>query len=124
MDAWIFRLCLPGEWSAFRESGSFSGNDGDRRDGFVHFSAAPQVAGTAARHYPAEGPLVLMAVDAVVLGDALRWEESRGGALFPHLYGILPLSAVRAWRELAGRDFGFLDGEVQPTEAAGWTCIR
>jgi uncharacterized protein (DUF952 family) len=123
MDAWIFRLCQPEEWSAFRESGAYSGNDGDRRDGFVHFSAAAQVAGTAARHYPAAGPLVLMAIRAEALSDALRWEESRGGARFPHLYGILPLSAVAAWRVLSDRDFSFLDDGSQPTEALGWTFI-
>jgi uncharacterized protein (DUF952 family) len=121
MDAWIFRLCLPGEWSAFRRDGVFSGNDGDRRDGFLHFSAAAQVAATAARHYPAEGPLVLMAVDAASLGAALRWEKSRGGALFPHLYGPLPLSAARAWRVMQDRDFGFLGGAAQPMETDGWT---
>ncbi len=62
-----------------------------------------------------------MAVDAASLGAALRWEKSRGGALFPHLYGPLPLSAARAWRVMQDRDFGFLGGAAQPMETDGWT---
>jgi len=67
----------------------------DLQDGFIHFSTAGQAAETAARHFTGQAGLVLVAVDADVLGDALRWEVSRGGALFPHLYGDLPMSAVR-----------------------------
>ena len=123
MDEWIFRLCSPEEWSAFRERGDFPGNDGDRRDGFLHFSTVVQIAGTAARHYPPSGSLVLMAVEAAFLGDSLKWEESRGGALFPHLHGSLSWRAVRAWRTMSDRDFGFLREAAQPMEAQGWTCI-
>lgn len=64
------------------------------RDGFIHFSSAEQVAETAARHYAGQSDLVLIWVDAEALGAALRWEPSRGGALFPHLYGALPVAAV------------------------------
>jgi len=66
----------------------------DHQDGFIHFSTAEQAAETAARHFAGQGDLVLVAVDADLLGDALRWEASRGGALFPHLYGDLPMAAV------------------------------
>jgi len=121
---WIFRLCTEAEWAEFRRDGTYDGGAADRADGFVHFSTAAQIAATAARHYPAVGSLVLLAVDAGALGPDLRWEESRGGALFPHLYASLPLAAVRAARVMPDRDFGFLDHASQPTEADGWTCIR
>ena len=70
------------------------------RDGFIHFSTAAQVAETAAKHFAEESDLVLVAVDADALGAALKWEPSRGGDLFPHLYGPLPLTAVRWARPL------------------------
>ncbi|WP_420792967.1 DUF952 domain-containing protein [Oleispirillum naphthae] len=120
---WIFRLCTEAEWAGFRIGGVYAGGEADRRDGFIHFSTAAQIAATAARHYAAGGVLVLLAVAAAPLGEALKWEESRGGALFPHLYAPLPLAAVRAVRTLPDRDFGFLDAADQPTEADGWTFI-
>lgn len=122
MTPWIFRLCTPEEWDAFREEGRFAGNDSDRRDGFIHFSTAEQIPATAARHYPAEGPLVLVAVATDRLGDALRWEESRNGDLFPHLYGTLTLTAVWGWRPMPDRDFAFLKDFAEPTETNSWTC--
>jgi len=76
--------------------GTFAGAGSDLSDGFIHFSTSTQVAATAARHYAGQSDLLLVAVEAAGLGDALRWEVSRGGELFPHLYGDLPLSAV-AW---------------------------
>ena len=63
-------------------------------DGYIHFSTGEQVAETAARHFAGAADLVLVAVAAAALGPALKWEPSRGGALFPHLYGALPLDAV------------------------------
>ena len=78
----------------------FTGSPVDIRDGFIHFSTATQVAETAARHFANERDLVLVAVDADALGRSLKWEPSRGGALFPHLYGPLPISAVRWTRPL------------------------
>jgi uncharacterized protein (DUF952 family) len=64
------------------------------RDGFIHFSTAAQVRDTAAKYFAGTGDLMLIAVDADALGGALKWEVSRGGDLFPHLYGALPLTAV------------------------------
>ena len=81
-----------------RAQGVYRGSQVDRSDGFIHFSTAAQAAETAARHFAGRADLVLVAVDAAALGDALRHEPSRGGALFPHLYGELPLDAV-AWAE-------------------------
>ncbi len=74
----------------------FRGAGVDLSDGFIHFSTLSQAPATAARHYAGQGGLLLVAVDAARLGDALKWEVSRGGELFPHLYGELPLAAV-AW---------------------------
>lgn len=82
-------------------AGSFLGTQHDTRDGFIHFSTAEQVAETAARHYAGVSDLLLLAVSTDRLGDLLRWEPSRGGALFPHLYGPMPLDAVTRIAPLA-----------------------
>jgi uncharacterized protein (DUF952 family) len=70
-------------------SGSYAGSNDDRRDGFIHFSTAEQLAATAAKHFRGQTDLVVVAVDGTRLGEALKWEPSRGGALFPHLYAHL-----------------------------------
>lgn len=94
----IYKIFRAAEWAGAQEAGSFAGSADDRRDGFIHFSTAAQLAGTAAKHFAGESDLVLAEVDADALGAALRWEPSRGGQLFPHLYGELPLAAVtRTW---------------------------
>jgi uncharacterized protein (DUF952 family) len=90
----IYRLLSIEAWRAAQASGSFVGTEHDLRDGFIHFSTASQVAATAARHYAKQPGLLLLGVSTEPLGSALRWEPSRGGALFPHLYGALPLTAV------------------------------
>lgn len=72
----------------------FHGSEIDRRDGFIHFSDAAQVVETAAKHFAGQNDLLLICVDASQLGDRLKWEPSRGGAQFPHLYGDLDLGAV------------------------------
>ena len=73
----------------------FAGSAVDRRDGFIHLSTREQVPGTIAAHFPnCGGELVILEIDAASLGDKLHWERSRGGALFPHLYGVLPVAAV------------------------------
>ena len=97
----VYKLVDRAAWAAAEAAGSFTGSAVDRRDGFIHFSSAAQVGETAARHFAGEADLLLVAVDARALGAALRWEPSRGGALFPHLYGPLPLDAVRAVAPLA-----------------------
>ena len=79
-----------------RAEGRYEGAREDRADGFMHFSTADQVVESAARHRAAEPDLILVAVDPDRLGAALRWEPARNGALFPHLYGPLPLEVV-AW---------------------------
>jgi len=90
----IYKICDATAWREAERAQRFRGAGVDLRDGFIHFSTAAQVAETAAKHFAGTADLVLVAVDAGALGEALRWEPSRGGALFPHLYGALPLAAV------------------------------
>jgi uncharacterized protein (DUF952 family) len=90
----IYKIFRRTEWDAFRATGHSAGAPVDRADGFIHLSTAAQVAETAARHFADESDLVLVAVAAEALGDALKWEPSRGGQLFPHLYRDLRLSDV------------------------------
>ena len=85
----IFRLFRSAEWRAFIQSGAFDGSADDRRDGFIHMSTAEQAEGTRAKHYADIPDLVVAAFDASVLSPLIRWEPSRGGALFPHVYGKL-----------------------------------
>lgn len=91
----IYHICRQEEWAAAAAAGHYGGSSQDRADGFIHFSAAGQLRASAAKHRAGQDGLVLLTVEAAALGAALKWEPSRGGALFPHLYGALPVSAVR-----------------------------
>ena len=91
----VYKVLPAARWREAQEKGRFDGSEADLRDGFIHFSTAAQVGETAAKHFAGQNGLLLVSVDAVRLGDALKWEPSRGGALFPHLYGPLDLAAVR-----------------------------
>ena len=97
----IYKICERALWQAAEADRLFAGSPVDRRDGFIHFSTAGQLAGTAATHFAGLTDLILVAVDADALPPHLKWEPSRGGELFPHLYAPLPLSAVRWARPLA-----------------------
>jgi len=88
----VYKIIPSSLWPTQGET--FAGAPVDLADGFVHFSTEAQVAETAARHFAGEDDLLLVAVDAARLGGALKWEASRGGDLFPHLYAPLPLSVV------------------------------
>ena len=90
----IYKICTAAEWHAAKREGCYRGSAVDARDGFIHFSTAEQAAETAAKWFAVQRDLVLVAVDSDALGDKLKWEPSRGGALFPHLYGELPLETV------------------------------
>jgi uncharacterized protein (DUF952 family) len=90
----IYKICPAPLWRAAEKAGVFAGAPVDLADGFIHFSTAAQVAETAARHFAGRDDLLLVSVDEAALGEALKYEVSRGGALFPHLYADLPLSAV------------------------------
>lgn len=90
----IYKIVDEAEWTAAVEVGWYAGAPIDLQDGYIHFSTAAQVAETAAKHFAGRDGLLLVEVDATVLGDALKWEPSRGGDLFPHLYDKLSLTAV------------------------------
>ena len=90
----IYKICTAAEWRDAERAGVYRGSTVDRRDGFIHFSTAEQAAETAAKHFAGQRDLMLVSVDVAALGDRLKWEPSRGGSLFPHLYGELELAAV------------------------------
>lgn len=90
----IFKIFRRPEWDAYRAAGETAGAPVDLADGFIHFSTSEQVVETAAKHFAEESDLVLVAFNPDTLGDALKWEPSRGGALFPHLYRSLRIDEV------------------------------
>jgi uncharacterized protein (DUF952 family) len=95
----IFHMCRRDEWQDAARS-VYRGSSQDQADGFIHFSTADQIVESAARHRGGQDGLVLIAVDPAALGPDLKWEPARSGALFPHLYGPLPLTAVSWVRDL------------------------
>lgn len=92
----IYKILPDAAWAEAAAAGSFRGSPLDLADGYIHFSTADQVRETAAKHFAGVRGLVLVAVDADVLGTALEWEPSRGGALFPHLYAPLAVK-LASW---------------------------
>jgi len=90
----IYKICPASLWRQAETDGLFRGAPVDLADGYIHFSTAAQARETAARHFAGQADLVLVAVSVAALGPALKWEPSRGGDLFPHLYGPLPVSAA------------------------------
>jgi len=94
MPTVIYKICTRAEWEAARTLGAYEGSGDDLHDGFIHFSSAHQVTATATKFFAGQRELLLVAVDAERLRSDLKWEPSRGGDLFPHLYGRLPLEAV------------------------------
>lgn len=121
-----YKLADAAEWAAAQASGAYDGSAADRADGFIHLSTARQLPGTALKHYAGRSGLILASLDLDALkslvGDALRWEPSRGGDLFPHVYGPLPLSAAGPARALEVTADGaprFADGAaIWPEETA------
>lgn len=109
----VYKICPRGLWEKAEADGVFAGAAIDLADGFIHFSTAAQAVETARRHFAGQDDLLLIAVDATKLGDRLVYEVSRGGDLFPHLYGMLDLSAVRWAKPLplsaAGHVFPAMD---------------
>jgi len=96
----VYKILRLEEWAQMQKDGIFSGSPDDRRDGFIHFSTAAQVRATAEKYFAGESLLVLLAADAEPLGESLRWEVSRGGQKFPHLYAELPLTLVKSSHEI------------------------
>lgn len=102
----IYKIFRRHEWDAFRAAGMTAGAPVDLADGYIHISSAAQLAETAAKHFAGESDLVLVALDDAALGSDLRWEPSRGGALFPHLYRALTLADVQWSRPIGLTDAG------------------
>ena len=100
MKTLIYHMCKIEEWQAAEIKGLYPGSSQDQADGFIHFSTAEQIVESAAKHRTGQEGLLLLSVDPDILGDNLKWEQSRGGALFPHLYGDLPVSAAAQVNEL------------------------
>ncbi len=110
--ALIYKIFRAGEYADFARNGESTGAPIDVADGYVHFSTAEQAAETAAKHFAGEPGLKLLVLEADALGDDLRWEPSRGGALFPHLYRVLRAGDVISAHDLplvgGVHDFGGL----------------
>jgi len=92
----IYKILSRDAWRTAQQEGVFAGAAIDLRDGYIHFSTAAQAQDTARLHFRGQADLVVLEIDAAALGPALVWEPSRGGALFPHLYGTLSTDLVRA----------------------------
>lgn len=95
----IYKILSRAEWAKAQAAGVFEGSAVDHADGFIHFSTAAQAAETARRHFAGQADLLVLEIEADDLGAALVWEPSRGGDLFPHLYGQLTVDKVRAVTE-------------------------
>lgn len=93
-----FKIVDAAEWAGAEAAGAYAGSAVDRADGYIHLSTEPQLAGTVTKHYAGRSGLLLLTVDLARLGETVVWEPSRGGGLFPHLYGPLPVAAVTARR--------------------------
>lgn len=89
-----FKVLTAAQWAQWQADGLFRGAPIDLADGYIHLSAIEQLQGTLDKYFAGQTGLVIAEVDLALLGAAVRWEESRGGALFPHVYGLLPLTAV------------------------------
>ena len=100
MSAVIYKIVPEGLWQDAVASGTFTGSPVDHADGYIHFSTAAQVRATAAKHFAGQAHLLLVAIPLSAVGEALQWEPSRGGDLFPHLYAPLPVSAASWVRPL------------------------
>jgi uncharacterized protein (DUF952 family) len=113
--ALLYKICPEALWREAERAGVFTGAPVDARDGFIHLSTAAQVRETADKHFAGQDGLLLIAVEADALGPHLRYEPSRGGQLFPHVYGPLPLAAVRWARPLPlGPDGRHVFPELSP----------
>jgi uncharacterized protein (DUF952 family) len=102
----IYKICPAAAWREAEREGVYRGSADDLRDGFIHFSSAAQVAETVQKHFFGQSDLVLIAIDDGALGAGLKWEPSRNGQLFPHLYGALDPRAARAVYDLPQRADG------------------
>ena len=107
MDTLIFRIAAPDALAAAAAAGAYEGEAHDKADGFIHCSTRAQIEGTLTAHYADATRLAVAAIEASVLGETLKWEASRSGALFPHVYGVIPWSAVRTVHLIARGEDGW-----------------
>jgi uncharacterized protein (DUF952 family) len=111
----IYKILTATEWAAAKAEARYNGSAADLRDGFIHLSTAAQAAETARRHFSGQADLILLSLEAEALGASIRWEPSRGGALFPHLYAALDLASVLEARPLPLNAEGWPDpGRLEP----------
>lgn len=111
----VYKIVSQAEWDAASAKGVFEGAEIDLRDGYIHLSTAAQAGETARLHFAGREGLLLVELEAEAFGDALKWEPSRGGQLFPHLYAPLPTDAARAVRPLPLNGSGWPDpGPLEP----------
>ena len=104
MSSRAYKILTAGQWAGWQADGRFVGAPIDIEDGYIHLSAADQVSETAAKHFAGLRELVLVEVDLTSLGNTVRWEPSRGGQLFPHVYGDIPIEAVTDARPIDSED--------------------
>ena len=110
----VYKVVGRDEWAAAERDGVFKGAEIDHKDGYIHLSDGAQVEKTVALYFAARDDLVLVALEAEALGDKLKWEPSRGGALFPHLYATLPLDQVVFAKAFSSRDPAELRALIAP----------
>lgn len=96
--ATAYKILTADQWAQFQADGMFYGAPVDLADGYIHLSASDQLQGTLDKHFAGQDGLVIAEVDLAALGDTIKWEVSRGGALFPHIYGALPMAAVLGFK--------------------------
>lgn len=99
-ESTAYKVLTADQMAALKKDGSFAGAPVDLQDGYIHLSTADQLQETLDKHFAGQKGLWLAAVDLDALGDIVKWEPSRGGQLFPHIYGPLPLNVVTAYSEL------------------------
>ena len=109
----IYKIMHKTTWNSAKETGEFIGSEHDKRDGFIHFSTEEQLAGTLAKHYQGQHDLLLLAFSASDFSENLKWEPSRDGALFPHLYAPLPTTYVLWEKLLEIAEISFLSFRAQ-----------
>lgn len=108
VDTVAYKILTGEQLAKLLSDGSFAGAPVDIADGYIHLSTSGQVRGTLDKHFAGQSDLHIATVDLAILGDAIKWEVSRGGALFPHIYAALPLAAVTAYGSVTFDDQGDL----------------
>lgn len=101
-----YKILTAADWRLALAEGLYEGSEVDKADGYIHLSASDQLEATAAKYYAGQKALMLVEVDLDAIGDSVVWEPSRGGALFPHIYGPLPVSSAISARALEVDDAG------------------